>query len=374
MRQGLRYLAALGAVLFALLGLAACGGGVPGDAVVGVSGSSNITKAAFSHWMSVAASSGSSTTGETAVVPEPPSYTACIAHLEKTTPAEKGKKPSKSALKSQCATQYKSLQQEVLGFLISSSWVLGEAKAMGVKVSDKEVHKEFEKIRAEQFPKASEFEKFLASSGQTVSDLLLRVKLNLLSQRLQKKIISKKSSVSQAEVRKYYEQNKSRFETPEHRSAEVILTKTEAAAKKAKSEIEGGKSFASVAKAVSIDTASKAKGGQLGEVVKGEDEKELDAAMFSAQVNKLGGPVKTPFGYYVYQVLSTKPGTVTPLSKAEKTVKQQLLAEKQQKQLSSFVKSFKSKWKAKTDCRGGYVVTDCKQSKEAKTSTTKTTK
>ncbi|MHB8532407.1 MAG: hypothetical protein ACYDC2_06775, partial [Solirubrobacteraceae bacterium] len=63
---------------------------------------------------------------------------------------------------------------------------------------------------------------------------------------------------------------------------------------------------------------------------------------------------------------------VTPLSQVEKTIKQQLLAETQQKQLSTFVKGFKAKWKARTDCRGGYVVTDCKQSKEPKTSTTKT--
>jgi foldase protein PrsA len=371
----LRFLTALGAVLFALVGLAACGGGVPGNAVVAVNGSSNITKDAFAHWMTVAATSGAGATGEKPVVPDPPNFTACIAHLQKTTPKpEKGQKAQTPAqLKTQCQQQYKSLQQEVLGFLISSAWVFGEAKSLGVKLSDKEVHKEFEKIRSTQFPKAAEFQKFLSGSGQTISDLLLRVKLNLLSQRLQKKIIAKKGKVTQAQVKKYYEQNKSRFETPEHRTVEVILTKTEAAAKKAKSEIESGKSFASVAKSVSIDPASKAKGGQLGEVAKGQDEKELDAAMFAAPLNKLGGPVKTPFGYYLFDVLSAKPKVATPLAKAEKTIKQQLQAEGQQKSLSTFVKAFKTKWKGRTDCRSGFVVTDCKQSKEPKTSSTKKT-
>jgi foldase protein PrsA len=369
----MRYFAALGAVLFAVIGIAACGG-IPGNSVVAISGSTNITKDTFAHWMGVAASSGA-TTGEKAVIPDPPNYTACTAHLQKTQPKpEKGQKaPTTAQLKSQCQQQYKSLQQEVLGFLISSSWVIGEAKAMGVKVSDSEVHKEFEKIRTTQFPKVAEFEKFLATSGQTVSDLLLRVKLNLLSQRLQKKVIKKKGTATPAAIKKYYEQNKQRFETPEHRNVEVILTKTEAQAKKAKSEIESGKSFASVAKAVSIDPASKSKGGLLGEVVKGEDEKTLDQAMFSAQVKKLGGPVKTPFGYYLYNVLGTKAGEVTPLSKAEKSIKQTLLAETQQKALSNFVKGFKKKWKARTDCRGGYVVADCKQYKEPKTGTKTTT-
>jgi foldase protein PrsA len=94
--------------------------------------------------------------------------------------------------------------------------------------------------------------------------------------------------------------------------------------------------------------------------------------MFSAQVNKLGGPIKTPFGYYLYNVLGTKAKEVTPLSKAEKTIKQTLLGESQQKALSTFVKGFKKKWKSNTDCRSGYVVADCKQYKEPKTSKSKT--
>ena len=50
---------ALGAVLFALIGLAACGG-IPGDAVVSVDGKS-ITKETFNHWMGVAAASSAKT-------------------------------------------------------------------------------------------------------------------------------------------------------------------------------------------------------------------------------------------------------------------------------------------------------------------------
>ena len=52
MPRALRIIPALGAVLFALVGLSACGG-IPGDAVVSVDGNS-ITKDTFNHWMSVA--------------------------------------------------------------------------------------------------------------------------------------------------------------------------------------------------------------------------------------------------------------------------------------------------------------------------------
>jgi foldase protein PrsA len=367
----LRSTSALGAVLFALVGIAACGG-IPGDAVVQVGGSP-ITKSAFEHWMSVASTSNKEAgSTEKPAVPVPPDYTACIAHLRVTSAkTAKGQPaPTTQKLKSECQTQYKALQQEVLGFLISSQWVISEAAALGVKVSDAEVKKEFAKIKAAQFPKAAEFEKFLASSGQTVSDLLLRVKLNVLSQKIQKQIVKNKSKVTQAQVTKYYNENKSKYGTPEKRNVRIILTKTEAAANAAKKEVESGKSFASVASKSSIDPTSKANGGLLKEVVKGEEEKSLDTAIFSAGKGTLGGPVKTPFGYYVYEVVSITPGTQEPLSKVQATIKQQLVSTGEQSALSKFVKEFKKKWTGKTECRSGYVVQDCKSYKAPKTSGT----
>ena len=276
--------------MFALLGLSACGG-MPGDAVVQVGGNP-ITKTAFEHWMTVAAASSALTAGEKPVIPVPPKYTACIAHLAATAPkpAKGQSAPTTAQLKTECEQQYKSLQSEVLGFLISSQWVLDEAKSLGVKLSDAEVHKEFEKIKNAQFPKAAEFEKFLQTSGQSVSDLLLRVKLNMLSRKSRNRWSRTRPRPREAQITKYYNENKSRFGTPEKRTVRIILTKTEAQAIAAKKEIESGKSFAIVAEKDSIDPTSKADGGLLKEVVKGEEEKALDEAIFTAKVSKLGGP------------------------------------------------------------------------------------
>jgi foldase protein PrsA len=365
-----RSIPALGAVFFAVLGLSACGG-IPGNAVVQVGGKP-ITKSTFEHWLGVAAASSATTaTGGKPVLPVPPDYTACISHLQATTPKPaKGQPPvTTAALKSQCEQQYKSLQQEVLGFLISADWVVGEAEHLGVKISDKEVQKEFEKIKTQQFPKPAEFQKFLASSGQTVSDLLLRVKLNLLSAKIQSKISKTKGTVTKAQVEKYYNEHKSAYGTPEKRTIEIILTKDEATANKAKKEIEAGKSFASVAKAVSIDPTSKAKGGVIVGVTKGEEEQALDSAIFSAKVNTLGGPVKTPFGYYIYEVKSITPGNQQTLAQSEAAIKQQLSTTGQQAALTKFVKEFKTKWTGKTECRSGYAVMDCKGFKAPKAET-----
>jgi len=365
-----RVIPALSAVLFASIALSSCGG-VPGNAVLTVDGKP-LTKTTFRHWMSVAAVSSAAGLGGTPAIPEPPAYAACIAHLRATSPkpAKGSSPPTNAQLKTQCEQQYKTLQQEVLGFLISSEWVLGEAAALGVKVSDKEVKKRFEGIRNQQFPKASEFEKFLANSGQTVSDLLLRVKLNLLSSKIQQKVVRSKGTVTKKQIEKYYKENPSRFGVPERRDLEIILVKTEAQAVAAKKEIESGKSFASVAKKVSIDPTSKANGGLLAGVVKGQEEKALDEAAFKAKPGVLEGPLKTPFGVYVFRVKHITAGSTQSLAQSEATIKAQLTATQQQSALTNFVKQFKKKWTAKTDCRAGFVVMNCKQYKAPKGSTT----
>ncbi|HUA12668.1 MAG TPA: peptidyl-prolyl cis-trans isomerase [Solirubrobacteraceae bacterium] len=360
MKRLARPIAALGAVFFACIAFAACGG-VPSDSIATVEGNA-IKNTTFDHWLQVAATTSAGQIGGAPVVPMPPSYGACIAHLESVQSKAKGVKPkTHEELKKQCETQYESLKKEVVNYLISSEWVLGEAKNLDVKVTDSQVHKEFEKIRDTQFPSTAEFEKFLKSSGQTVSDLLLRVKLNMLSQKIQHKVLTENEKVSEEEIKKYYEENKSTFGTPETRSVELVLTKTEQEAKEAKKEIESGKSWDEVAKARSIDPVSKAKGGLLKEVVKGQEAKALSEAIFSAPLNTLSGPVKTPFGYYIYEVKSIHPGTSKPLSKEHKRIKEQLSVAKDQKALAKFVKEFKEHWKDQTECREGFVVPNCKE-------------
>ncbi|HUN78952.1 MAG TPA: hypothetical protein VMU32_08540, partial [Solirubrobacteraceae bacterium] len=174
-----KLMAALGAVLLSGTALAACGGGVPGDAVAQVEGQA-ISKAAFEHWLGIVGAS-TSTLAEAGKsskpsTPVPPDYTACIAHLKEIEPKPaKGQKPKTEAeLKTQCEQQYKEILQQALGFLISYTWVEKEAAAMGVKVSDHEVVKHLNELKKQEYPKEAEFQKFLEKTKYTVSDLLLR--------------------------------------------------------------------------------------------------------------------------------------------------------------------------------------------------------
>lgn len=379
MRRSLRSISALGAVFFAAVGVAACGGGIPSDAVVQVGGTP-VSKSAFEHWLGVVANSSSASTGAKAVVPDPPTYSACIAHLKESQgKLAKGQTaPSDAQLKAECEQQYDSYKTSALNFLIQSNWIIGQANEMKISASNAEVEKTFNKLKKEQFPKQSEYEKFLKSTGFTTSDLLLRVKVqSVLSPKIEQKVTKEaKKNVTKAEAEKYFKDHQSLYGQPERRNLLIVLTKHEAEAKAAKAEIESGKSFASVAKARSIDPVSKAKGGELPNVQKGQEEKALSEAVFAAKAKTLSGPVKTPFGYYVFEVTKVLPASQESFSKVEASIKQQLGAERQQKALSAFVKEFKKRWTAKTECKSEYMVELCKGYKAPKTSTgtTSTTK
>lgn len=337
--------------------VAGCGG-VPGNSVATVDGN-EISKASFNHWMTIAAKSGGQ---QSTAIPKPPDFTECVAAKRKALPKPAKGQPNTTdaQLKTQCQQEYSALRDQVLQLLISFQWIQGEAKDLGVKVTDAEVKKQFETQKKASFPKEADYQKFLKDSGQSEADILLRVKLDVLSNKIREKVTKGKDKVTDAAIAKYYNDNKARFAQPERRDLLVVLTKTQAKAQQAKSAIQGGQSFASVAKKYSIDQASKAQGGKLAAVAKGQQEKALDQAVFSAKKGQLEGPVKTQFGWYVFKVTNVTPASQQTLDQAKTTIKQLLASQQQQKALDSFVKDFQKKWKDKTDCADAYRTQDCK--------------
>ena len=84
-------------------------------------------------------------------------------------------------------------------------------------------------------------------------------------------------------------------------SARHILVKTEEQCDQLKSQIEQGEDFAAVAKAHS-DCPSGGEGGALGEFSPGQMVKEFDEVVFSADLGKVHGPVKTQFGFHLIEI------------------------------------------------------------------------
>src|SRR5215204_2196931 len=358
MRRKLQVLA-LGAFFVPAAIVAGCGeAGIPGNAVAEVDGTA-IEKSDFEHWLNVAAKSSGQ---PNAAVPKPPEFTACVAQAKKAAakPAEGQPKQTDADFKKQCQQQYDQLREQVLGLLVSFEWIEREAEEQGVKVTDEEVKKSFDEQKKQSFPKEADYKKFLETSGQTNEDVMMRVRLDALSNKIRDKVTKGKDKVTDQQIQQYYEKNKNQFAQPERRDLSIVLTKTEQKAKQAKAALQDGQQFKTVAKQYSIDDASKAQGGKLPAVAKGQQEKAFDTAIFGADKGKITGPVKTQFGWYVFKVDKVNAASQQTLEQAKATIKQVLASQNQQKALDKFVKDFRKKWKAKTECREGYVTQDCK--------------
>jgi foldase protein PrsA len=346
------------------LAMTGCGNDVPSNAVATVNDTS-IKKSDFNKWLNTAQQSASQ--GATAVSYDPPDYKACVAAKQKQ-PAT-GQKQSAAQLRKACKTEFEQLKKQVMQFLIQAQWVEQEAEQQDIKITDAQVRKSFQDQKKSAFPTEKAYEQFLKSSGMTEEDVLFRVRLDQLQQKLTQKVTEGETKVSDEDVSEYYEKNKKRFAQPQRRDLLIVLTKTKAKGEQAKRALEGGQSWKQVVKQYSIDQASKSQGGKLPGVAQGQQEKSLDSAVFGAKQGVVSGPVKTQFGWYVFEVTKVTPASQQSLKEAEATIENLLKSEKQQKALDDFIKDFREEYRDSTDCADDYKVTECSNGPEEKTNT-----
>jgi foldase protein PrsA len=335
--------------------LTACGNDVPPGAVAKV-GDDTITQDEFTKWLTAAVKSQAQ--GGAATVPDPPDYTKCVA-AKKKQPVQGQSKATSAALKKQCKSEYTTLKRQVMQFLIQASWVEQEAGKQHITVPAKTVKASFEKQKNQAFPTPKAYQQFLKTSGMSEADILFRVKLSQLQEKLTKKVTDDAKKVSDADVEDYYNKNKKRFAQPERRDLRVVLTKTQDKANQARAALEGGQAWKDVAKQYSIDQASKAQGGKLAAVTKNQQDKALEEAVFAAQKGELKGPVKTQFGWYVFEVEKITPASQQSLDQSRDAIKSLLEGQRKQKALDAFIKDFRDEYKDKTHCADDYRVAEC---------------
>lgn len=85
-------------------------------------------------------------------------------------------------------------------------------------------------------------------------------------------------------------------------SARHILVETEEACQDLKEQIEAGQDFAAIAAEFSACPSGKSGGGALGKFSKGQMVPEFDAVVFTEELNKIHGPVKTQFGFHLIEI------------------------------------------------------------------------
>jgi hypothetical protein len=159
-------------------------------------------------------------------------------------------------------------------------------------------------------------------------------------------LVGKQTGFNEAEIRQYFAEQALRekvrkalfgepLEKQEQSKVRHILVTTEAQAKDVMAALQAGESFASLAKAVSMDdgnqdqqpgggSGSAAQGGDLGWKGRGAYVTEFEDAVWSdkTKVGDVLGPIKTQFGYHIIQVTGRETRTLTESEKSEAQDKQ----------------------------------------------------
>lgn len=352
--------------------LAACGGddnSVPGNAVASVDGTP-ITKEQYEKWAEITAK-GSAQPGQPVVVPDPPSFTRCIAELRKQSrPARGQPRPSDITLRAQCRTLNQQISEQTVSNLIQQLWIEKEAEEQGVTVSDAEVRRQLAETRRQSFPTERDFQRFLRDSGMTMADVTERIRTQALAQKLTRKVQGSAAPVTESDIEEYYARNREQFAVPERRDVELILTRTEAQANEAKAAVEGGESWAAAAREFSIDDASKAAGGRLAGVSEGQQDRAFDRAAFGARRGEIVGPVRGQFGWYLLRVTNVTDARQSSLAESRAQIRALLEQQGQQEKMGSFVRDFTERWREQTNCREGYIIQLCSNAPKPRTTST----
>jgi hypothetical protein len=357
-----------------------------GEAVAIVNGAP-ITKATYDRWLEVSAPATVKP-----LIANPSDYSGCISALKSREQAQrklikeseeryakslKGRKAPASALgarkartdaqyKEQCEQQYKSERLQAIRTLINQAWTQGQAKELGVSVSEAEVAKRLKTREEEQkrLAKNSRYAEFAgAEASYSKADLKEVVSNGLLEERVAAKTREqsvKPGSVSQEKLEKYFTEHKQFYAQPEQRMITYAALKSKSAAEAVATE-HGG--LAAAASKHGIKATSTSVGCEQARSGTGG----LVAKICAAKAGVISGPVtpttsaKAATLYYVFEVKSITAATKPSFAQVKERIKQTLSSQGESQAMVKHEEETREKWKASTECAKGYVVELCKE-------------
>ena len=256
--------------------------------------------------------------------------------------------------------QFAQIQEAAINDLLDQAWLTGEAAELNVSATDREVQNEFQTIRRDQFPDAAAFQQFLEDSAFTEEEVLDRVKLQVLSRKIEEQINGSVTDVPEDELKEFYENSKDNFTTPETRDIRLIVTDNQADADKVEAALEKGsevKDFARLARQFSTNGSSEQGGKTVA--TEGAFPDPAGSDVMGAEENAVLGPIEAGGDFYFFRVEKVNPEETQTFEDVRQQIQQQLLPTIQQQQFAEFVADYNSKWSSRTFCAEDYVVSRC---------------
>lgn len=170
---------------------------------------------------------------------------------------------------------------------------------------------------------------------------LAKIKDNLLTSYAAEKAIAN-VSVSDADAKKYYDENSDKFTSEEAVDASHILVESEELANALLAKIKAGEiSFEDAARENSTCPSGKS-GGSLGEFGRGQMVAEFDTAVFAMEEGEISSsPVKTQFGYHLIKLNAKKEAAPMEYDAIKDEIKDALLNEKRRAAYTSKINQLK---------------------------------
>jgi peptidyl-prolyl cis-trans isomerase C len=252
-------------------------------------------------------------------------------------------------------TQLDQIRSQVLENLIARELLYQESQKKGIKISQEEVNEQLISLKA-QFPNEAEFNKAL--NRMDLSEVSIKEKLgrDLSLKKLIEDEVVPKVTVSDSDIRAFYENNPEAFKQPERVKASHILIKVDPAADASqKSEaqkkidlvqvkLQKGEDFTALAKEYS-EGPSGPQGGDLGYFTRGQMVKPFEEAAFAMKPGEVSGMVETRFGYHLIKVTDKTAKTTMPYDGVKERLGEFLKKKKIQEEINVYVKGLEEKAK-----------------------------
>jgi len=236
------------------------------------------------------------------------------------------------------------LQQQVLDRLIQIQLLLTKATEADKTTAKETTNGRIEDIKTRAGSDEA-LNRQLKSVGTTPDELRSKMTEESTAQAVLEREL--KIQVADSDVKKFYDDNPSKFEQPEMVRASHILLSTrdmetgkdlpddKKAAKRKEAEAlskraRAGEDFAKLARENSEDPGSKDKGGEY-QFPRGQMVPEFEAAAFSLKTNEVSDIVTTQFGYHIIKLSEKIPAKKVELAKVAPKVKEYLAQQQMQK-------------------------------------------
>ena len=208
----------------------------------------------------------------------------------------------------------RALRSRLLQNLIESRIQLQQAEREKVVVDDVELADSLGEIMKKLKAKdEAEFEAMIKSQGLTLEGVKKRLRNQLMVQRLVRRKVALRISVTEQEIDKYLAENRDKLETGLTFEARHILVVPDgtggdeawAAARRKADEIYAhlleGRDFIDLAREYSDDPSGK-DGGSLGKLKRGELAQEIEDAILRLSPGEVSTPFRSQLGYHIFRL------------------------------------------------------------------------